>query len=78
MNLHPEELGGSVRIISVGTSASDTASKAVDEALLQLGRWGHCFVLAFLPESLDHTEVATGTAKNRCARQFFAVPVAVR
>ncbi|MFD1156280.1 FIST N-terminal domain-containing protein [Roseovarius aestuarii] len=58
MNRHPEEMDGSVRIISVGVSRNDGAIGAVDEAVQQLGTWGHCFVLAFLPESLDHTAVA--------------------
>ncbi len=58
MNQVTDGLVASSRIVSVGVSGARDAEAAVGEAVSQLGGRGVCFLLAFVPECLDHVEVA--------------------
>ncbi len=58
MNVQPPGFIRSPELVAFGVSYASDPDAAVQQVVEQIGVAGHCFVLVFVPDSLDHDRVA--------------------
>ncbi len=64
MNRFSKPIGAAPWIVAIGVSSDGSAERAVAEAVAGLDADAACFVLAFVPECLDHVAVAHALGRH--------------